>query len=105
MTTLRPGDPWLVWPTVDSFLGIVCDGLRTCGQLLGPRRPRRGGGCCRIEVTQIGDFLGGRKSCILIWSVITKGSMWSAKEFERDTKITWKCLCRLPICFSDIRSE
>lgn len=42
----------------------------------------------RDEVTQIGDFLGGRKGYILIWSIITNRSMWSAKEFEHDTEIT-----------------
>ena len=88
-----PGTGWLIF---DSFLGIVwilswelcVDGLRTCGQLLGPRRPGSGGECCGNEVTQISNFLGGRKSYILIWSIITNGSMWSAKEFEHDTEIT-----------------
>ena len=53
------------------------DGLGTRGQLLGPRRTCGGGVVyCRDEVTQIGDFLGGRKGYILIWSIIMNGSMW-----------------------------
>ena len=89
MTALRPGDPWLGWPIFDSFLGIVCGWSQNTWATAGAKENLWWGvAYYRDEVTQIGDFLGGRKGYILIWSIITNRSMWSAKEFEHDTEIT-----------------